>query len=152
MSLGYDINVYQESINKVFREFLVNFDYLTRIMDDYGFALVAKEEAISLGLPDGTGMFSELYSAMEEEIKQNPNRKNDYGKSPYMSPEEKQISFMNRYFVFKKVRSLDVKKMSEIILNKDETFGYFTSRREGGKGRDDIYSFRRKGYLLGCYL
>ena len=120
MSLGYDINVYQESINKVFREFLVNFDYLTRIMDDYGFALVTKEEAISLGLPDGTGMFSELYSAMEEEIKQNPNRKNDYGKSPYMSPEEKQISFMNRYFVFKKVRSLDVKKMSEIILNKED--------------------------------
>ncbi len=31
-----------------------------------------------------------------------------------------------------------------IILNKDETFGYFTSRREGGKGRDDIYSFRKK--------
>tara|TARA_B110000285_G_scaffold222356_1_gene276430 strand:- start:3149 stop:6652 length:3504 start_codon:yes stop_codon:yes gene_type:complete len=121
MSLGYDINVYQESINKVFREYLVNFDYLIRIMDDYGFIVVTKEEAIALGLPDGTGMFSELYSALEEEIKQNPNRKNDYGKALYMSPEEKQISFMNRYFAFKKVRSLDVKKMSEIILNKEDS-------------------------------
>ena len=37
-----------------------------------------------------------------------------------MSPEEKQISFMNRYFAFKKVRSLDVKKMSDIILSKEE--------------------------------
>jgi len=112
--------VYQESINKVFREYLVNFDYLTRIMDDYGFVLVTKEEATAMGLPDGTGLFSELYSSMEQEFKQYPNRKNDYGKAPYMSPEEKQISFMNRYFAFKKVRSLDVKKMSDIILNNDE--------------------------------
>lgn len=120
MSLDYAINVYQESINKVFREYLVNFDYLIRIMDDYGFVLVTKEEATSMGLPDGTGLFSELYSAMEQEIQQYPNRKNDYGKAPYMSPEEKQISFMNRYFAFKKVRSLDVKKMSDIILSKEE--------------------------------
>jgi hypothetical protein len=120
MSLDYAINVYQESINKVFREYLVNFDYLIRIMDDYGFVLVTKEEATAMGLPDGTGLFSELYSAMEQEIQQYPIRKNDYGKAPYMSPEEKQISFMNRYFAFKKVRSLDVKKMSDIILSKEE--------------------------------
>ena len=120
MSLGYAINVYQESINQVFREYLVNFEYLIRIMDDYGFMLVTKEEAIPMGLPDGSGMFSELYSAMEEELKQNPKRKSDYGNSSYMSPEEKQISFMNRYFVFKKVRSIDVKKMSDIILNKQD--------------------------------
>ena len=120
MSLDYAINVYQESINKVFREYLVNFDYLTRIMDDYGFVLVTKEEATSMGLPDGTGLFSELYSSMEQEIQQYPIRKNDYGRAPYMSPEEKQISFMNRYFVFKKVRSLDVKKMYDIILSKEK--------------------------------
>lgn len=29
-----------------------------------------------------------------------------------------------------------------IIMNDDETFGYFTSNREGGEGRDDIYSFK----------
>jgi hypothetical protein len=120
MSLGYAINVFQESINKVFREYLVNFDYLIRIMEDYGFVLVTKEEATPMGLEDGTGMFSELYSSMCEEIKRNPNHKNNYGKAIYMSPEEKQISFMNRYFAFKKVRSLDVKKMHDIILNKEE--------------------------------
>lgn len=120
MSLGYAINVFQESINKVFLEYLVNFEYLTRIMEDYGFVLVTQEEATQMGLQDGTGMFSDLYSSMSEEIKQNPTHKNNYGKAIYMSSEEKQISFMNRYFVFKKVRSLDVKKMHDIILNKEE--------------------------------
>jgi outer membrane protein OmpA-like peptidoglycan-associated protein len=31
-----------------------------------------------------------------------------------------------------------------IVLNETETFGYFASNREGGLGRDDIYSFRKK--------
>lgn len=29
-----------------------------------------------------------------------------------------------------------------LILNDEESFGYFTSNREGGVGRDDIYSFK----------
>jgi hypothetical protein len=37
----------------------------------------------------------------------------------HMSPEEKRISFMNRYFVFKKVRSVDAKKMADIIAKKE---------------------------------
>ncbi len=31
-----------------------------------------------------------------------------------------------------------------IILNDEESFGYFSSNRSGGAGRDDIYSFRKK--------
>ena len=38
-----------------------------------------------------------------------------------MSKEEKQISFMNRYFVFRKVRDVDVKKMAHLI-SKDADF------------------------------
>jgi len=119
MSLGYAINVYQESINQVFREYLVNFDYFTRIMEDYGFILITKEEAVSMNLPDGTGLFSELFNQMQLEIKQNKNRSQEYGTALYMSAEERRISFMNRYFVFKKVRNVDAKKMSEIILKTD---------------------------------
>jgi hypothetical protein len=37
-----------------------------------------------------------------------------------MSPEEKQISFMNRYFVFKKIRNVDAKKMGEVITKQQE--------------------------------
>jgi hypothetical protein len=122
LSLGYGINVFQESINQFFREYLVNFDYLIRIMEDYGFRLVNKEEAGQMNLPDGTGMFSELFATMELEIKMNPGRAADYRKSAYMSREEKRISFMNRYFVFKKIRSVNVKKISELLLKEEYAF------------------------------
>ena len=36
MSLGYAIGVYQESINKTFKEYLVNFNYFVRMMENYG--------------------------------------------------------------------------------------------------------------------
>jgi mRNA (guanine-N7-)-methyltransferase len=39
-SVGYPISVYQESINKYSTEFLVNFVYLSRLMEDYGFKLI----------------------------------------------------------------------------------------------------------------
>jgi hypothetical protein len=120
MSLGYSINVYQESINQTFREYLVNFDYFIRIMEDYGFILISKEDANHMNMPNSSGLFSELFSSMEMEIKQNPRRKADYGTAIYMTPEEKQISFMNRYFVFKKVRNIDVKKMAEVIFKQKE--------------------------------
>ena len=38
-SIGYMISVYQESINKEFDEYLVNFDYFIKLMNDYGFVL-----------------------------------------------------------------------------------------------------------------
>jgi hypothetical protein len=116
-SLGYAINVYQESINKVFREYLVNFDYLIRLMEDYGFVLITDEEASQMNLPGGSGLFSELYTSMQNELKMNPKKSADYKKAPYMSPEEKRVSFLNRYFVFKKVRNVDVQKMSDVIKN-----------------------------------
>jgi hypothetical protein len=119
MSLGYAINVYQESINQTFREYLVNFEYFTRIMEDYGFILITKEEAAGMNLPDGTGLFTEMFAQMQMELKQNPRRSQEYGMAAHMSPEEKRISFMNRYFVFKKVRSVDAKKMADIIAKKD---------------------------------
>lgn len=114
-SLGYKINVYQETINKSFVEYLVNFDYLKRIMDDYGFVLVSKKEAEHMGLPSGSGLFNELYVQMQNEITRSPDKKNEYGDAYNMSPEEKQISFMNRYFVFKKVRNVNTDAVKNII-------------------------------------
>jgi hypothetical protein len=119
MSLGYAINVFQESINQYFREYLVNFDYFIRIMEDYGFILVTKDEAKYMNLPNGSGMFSELFSLMELELKSNSKNSANYRKAMYMSSEEKRISFMNRYFAFKKVRDVDVKKMAHVILKEN---------------------------------
>jgi len=53
-------------------------------------------------------------------LKGNRRSEANYRKAMYMSPEEKRISFMNRYFAFKKVRDVDVKKMSHIILKETE--------------------------------
>ena len=44
-SIGYAIDVYQETINKYFREYLVNFKYLTKMMEDYGFIALPKDVA-----------------------------------------------------------------------------------------------------------
>jgi hypothetical protein len=120
ISLGYAINVYQESINQVLREYLVNFAYFTRVMEDYGFILLPVDEARHMDLPNGSGLFSELFTFMENEVKRNPYRNADYGKALLMSPEEKRISFLNRYFVFKKVRNVNAKKMGEVIIKQTE--------------------------------
>jgi hypothetical protein len=112
-SVGYPINVYQETIGKTFREYLVCFSFVERIMEDYGFVLVARDEARNLGLgfPSGSGLFSDLFSAMEMEIRQNPGRAADYRDAQKMTANEKQISFMNRYFIFKKVRNVSADKV-----------------------------------------
>ncbi len=68
-----------------------------------------------MSLPNNTGLFSEMFTQMETEITMRPNIKANYRHAPNMTTEEKQISFMNRYFVFKKLRSVDATKIGEII-------------------------------------
>ena len=109
-SLGYPINVYQESIGQEFKEYLVNFKYVNRIMENYGFIRLPPDEAKQRGFPYGSGMFKELYDLID--LKQNPLFK--------MKDYEKTISFLNRYFIYKKVRNVDASKISlekqEVIL------------------------------------
>jgi len=122
-SLGYAIDVYQETINQIFREYLVNFEFVTRIAEDYGFVLATPEDTKRMGLPSGTGLFSELYHQMNSEVKQFPKRRADYGTALEMNSDERQISFMNRYFVFKKVRSVNAGKISTVfedVIEKEE--------------------------------
>ena len=109
--IGYRIDVCQESINQLLPEFLINFDYLNRIMEDYGFKLVDRDEAQNLGLPQGSGLFSELFMTMLEEIKRNKYKENDLGNATKMTEFEKKISFLNRYFVYKKVRHVNEEKI-----------------------------------------
>ena len=113
-SLGYAINVYQETINKYFREYLVNFGYFTRVMENYGFRPLTNAEAKEIGMPAGIGNFKQLY----EERKYN------------MNASERKISFYNNYFIFKKIRSVDAEKVklaatdesvAEVTLNLEDT-------------------------------
>jgi len=109
--IGYRIDVYQDSINQLISEYLVNFDYLDRVLENYGFKLIDREESKSLGLPEGSGLFGELFMNMMEEIKKNKNREKDYGNAMNMTEYEKKISFLNRYFVYKKIRNVNTEKV-----------------------------------------
>ena len=114
-SLGYSINVYQETINKYFVEYLVNYNYLVRVMEDYGFILLSDEEASQINMPSSSGLFSSLYSQLEKE----KNTK-FYGKALNMSPNEKKISFLNRYMIFKKVRNVDGQNIMKMAMKNYE--------------------------------
>tara|TARA_Y100001970_G_scaffold294170_2_gene447908 strand:- start:1344 stop:4643 length:3300 start_codon:yes stop_codon:yes gene_type:complete len=116
-SLGYQVDVYQESINKTIREYLVNFDYFIQLLENYGFVVLNSEEIKDLDLPNSYGNFRQLYTKMEEEIKRNKKLKNEYGNIK-MKPYEKEISFFNNYFVFKKVRSVNAKYVYESFVGK----------------------------------
>ena len=115
--IGYKIDVYQESINQLIPEYLVNFDYLNQIMEDYGFVRMNMEDSKKLGLPESSGMFIELYNLMMNEIARYPSKKNEYGQGPYMNAYEKEISFLNRYFVYKKIRTVNAEKIAESFIS-----------------------------------
>uniref|UniRef100_A0AB39JCK8 mRNA (guanine-N(7))-methyltransferase n=1 Tax=Florenciella sp. virus SA2 TaxID=3240092 RepID=A0AB39JCK8_9VIRU len=97
-SLGFKISVYQESINQKIDEYLVNFDYFKKVMADYGFIL---DDSFSVNK-------SKISSVDNFEVLYNINHKS----KQKMSKEEKKISFMNNYFVFKKVRDVVVDVMN----------------------------------------
>lgn len=125
-SIGYKIDVYQETINQYIPEYLVNFDYFIRIMELYGFVIINNEEAREIGLPEGCGLFSELYINMLDEIQRNKFKAKDYKQAPNMNSYEKKISFLNRYFIFKKIRevnidniNLELTEYTEAIENKE---------------------------------
>jgi hypothetical protein len=129
-SIGYRIDVFQESINQLISEYLINFDYLNRIMENYGFKIIEREEAQEIGLPEGSGLFSELFLNMMDEIKQNKFKANDYGDAPSMSLNEKKISFLNRYFVYKKIRTVNVDKVELDLEDYEEEEGITTVNKE----------------------
>ena len=105
-SLGYAIDIYQETINKTFREYLVNYKYLLRIMENNGFVLLSETEYKQLNLPNSMGNFEQLYNFMNIEAKSN-NLSKKIGSALLLSDEEKQISFLNNYFIFKKIRNVE---------------------------------------------
>ena len=124
-SLGFGIDVFQESINKTFREYLVNYDYLISVMENYGFVQLTSEEARQLELKNGIGSFNDLYKLMENEIKRNPNKRTEYGSAYKMTRYQKDISFLNKYFIFKKIRNVDIhdlKLSTSFTSPKDDEF------------------------------
>ena len=157
-SIGYRIDVYQESINQLISEFLINFDYLDRVMESYGFKVINKEEALSLGLPQGSGLFSELFSNMTEEIARNKFKIKDYERAPEMASYEKKISFLNRYFIYKKYTEVNINKVilelseyqeNEVQINNKETLHAIDiAKQESNKIKPKVRKLQKKLLLV----
>ena len=107
-SIGMTVGIYQETINKDFDEYLVNFPYFIETMKQYGFEI--EEKMPGTDLP-GNGNFSILYDTM---IKR--------GGTFIMCDKEKEISFMNRYFIFKKIRKVDSMLVYEGFSEREEEY------------------------------
>ena len=119
--VGYAIDIFQETINKTFREYLVNYTYLTRVLENYGFVPVSNEELVKTNsaFTSSTGFFGELFNKMNDDIKKNPRLRASYNEAPNMSDGERTISFLNRYFIYKKVRKVsDAEKVSLQLQHK----------------------------------
>jgi hypothetical protein len=114
-SLGYTITVYQESINKEFDEYLVNFTYFVKMMELYGFIL-EKNETLDNKNINTLGSFGELF----EIFKHDKNKKN-YKSAWKISNEEKYISFLNNYFIFRKKHDANAEMVYDYHINKMDT-------------------------------
>jgi mRNA capping enzyme/mRNA capping enzyme, catalytic domain len=107
-SLGYEIGVYMNTIGQVLKEYLVNFTFLTNVLQEYGFELV---NGTNKSWGNATGSFKDVYKYVEHYSK---TRKMHIGNTLNMTPDEKNISFLNRYFIFKKMRHVD-KRITKTI-------------------------------------
>ena len=105
-TLGLKIGVYQETINKVFDEYLVDFRYLVELMERYGFVLNSPVAEIN-----PLGDFSTLYKKMQ---------KDTTIKKITMTEEESQISFLNNYFIFKKLHNVDTSQVHQFYTQDQE--------------------------------
>ena len=52
---------------------------------------------------------------MQSQIKHRRLRSSDVQSAPDMTPDEKKISFLNKYFIFKKVRDVNAEEVSRVL-------------------------------------
>ena len=100
-SVGYQVLVYQDTIGQLIPEYLVSKEFVLRSMSHFGLELLSAEETAQMGLPESTGMFKSLYD---------PNTKTP------MTDNQKTVSFLNRYYVFKKVRQVNAMDVAKTLV------------------------------------
>ncbi len=98
---GKEVDVYVSSINMTHKESLINFEFLNKMMEEYGLTKVKITE------------FAEIYEKM--------NKSNNSGKVSQMSDTEKDFSFLNSTFIFKKVSNTSdmVYKKLQMLIDKE---------------------------------
>ena len=105
-SLNYPIDVWMSSINSVITEYLVNFDYFKKKLEEKNIKLITSTEHLSqLGISKSSGLFGEIYNELLIKSNKESNKLMDIFKkiNKNMTEDEKKISFKGRYFIFQKV-------------------------------------------------
>ena len=103
-SLGMQIEIYQDTIGSSFKEYLVNFDYFKLVMEQYGFVTLNTDELKETGFTKSIGSFKDLYTKLNGDLKSGLLNERDIGNAAKMTDNEENVSFMNNYFIFKKIR------------------------------------------------
>jgi hypothetical protein len=101
-SLGYAIKVWQESIHKYNNEYLINFPFFIQLCKEYGLEPLDDIIAKDIGIIHAFASFEDLYIQLQDKHNLHPTTK--YGKALFMTEEEKEISFLNKIFVFKRIK------------------------------------------------
>ena len=110
--VGVAIDVYQESIDNLIREYLVNFEYLEALLRDYGFVPMPEAECVAAGFESHRMSFRQLFAECTRTDKRNGNA----NKKMNMTKEEQNISFLNEIFIYKKtvqISPADMKSLSK---------------------------------------
>tara|TARA_B110000285_G_scaffold21161_1_gene20500 strand:- start:590 stop:4912 length:4323 start_codon:yes stop_codon:yes gene_type:complete len=120
-SLGMEISVYQESFNSWQSEYLVSSAFFEKTMNEYGMYLLTDAELREINFPiqKSTGLFGDLFNAMTSQAQSNSAY---YGTAAKMQEYEKQISFLNRYFIYKS-RNHTKKDFARITATKLSKYG-----------------------------
>jgi len=131
---GKEIDVFVGSIGSTFTENLVDFDFFVIMAKEYGLVVEKIEE------------FGEYYQSMI--MNKNKNKNNNAIDSSKMSDVEKEFSFLNNSFMFKKVSNAPdsvyahLTKLRKTKKAKEDKEGEGEGEGEGkgkgkGKGRED---------------
>lgn len=103
---GQVIKVYMESINQYLDEYLVDFNMLISQLQSHDINLLSTDELAALGLNNSTGMFGDLFNEMISYVQSKkgnvPSFEKWMVKAIDMSSQEKQLSFYNRWFIFRR--------------------------------------------------
>ena len=105
-SIGVPVDVRFVSIGEEYTEYLVNFDYLTLRLREIGFELLTPAELAGFpGLKHSTNMFQNSYNMAAEA-----------GHVYNMTNAEKEFSFLNRWFIFKRRSKTNLESSEAAIV------------------------------------
>jgi len=123
IKFGDSIDVYMESIGRIFKEYIVDFDVLVNKFAAYGIELLNEDEQKVLGLENSYETFDKAFNRLSALTPKDQNYNAYYLDSiKTMSPEEQEYSFLNMWFMFikreKKQVPLPEEKKKKIIKKK----------------------------------